>query len=124
MKHTDSSLHHVVGPGWQILGELELTVNPDADHTTSKWMAVMLNPLALGDDFVNKVLKSAREAMTRAMQVADTNRFEHLHLIVFVPAEPASQRQSWGFFRIERVGGEGGQLNPDHTIEFYLYMEG
>jgi hypothetical protein len=47
MKHTESCLQQVVGPGWQILGKLELTVNTDADHTASQWMALMLNPLDL-----------------------------------------------------------------------------
>lgn len=125
MKLNDLSLDQILGPGWQTLGELELALNPDTDHTVNKWLAVMLSPLGLRADFVNKILRSAQDAMTRLMQVNDSSRFEHLHVLVFVPLENASKGLNpWGFFRIEKIDRTADNQNPDHTVEFYLYLEG
>jgi hypothetical protein len=125
MKHTDSSLHSVSRPGWRLLGELELATNSDTDHSSNEWLTVILGPLNLQDDFVNKVLKSAQDAMERAVQTEPVRQFGHLHLLIFVPVEQASKGGTWGFFRIEKVErAADGDQNPDHAIEFYLYFEG
>ena len=125
MKHTDSSLHSVSGPGWRLLGDLELAINSDTDHSVNEWLTVILGPLNLQDDFVNKVLKSVQDAMERAVRTEPVRQFGHLHLLIFVPVEQASKGGTWGFFRIEKVESmEGGGSKPDHTIEFYLYVEG
>lgn len=109
--------------GWQILGELELIAEPEAGHTVSEWLAVILDPLDLRADFLNKVLKSAQEVSARTIQ--NGMRFEHLHLLVFAPSTRSSNGQTWGFFRIEKVAAAtAGNTNPDHAIEFYLYVEG
>lgn len=109
--------------GWQVLGELELIAGPDADRTVSKWLAVILGPLDLRADFLNKVLKSAQDASARAMQ--NGVRFEHLHLLVFAPSTRSSNGQTWGFFRIEKVeSAVADRMNSNHTIEFYLYLDG
>ena len=96
----------------------------DVHHTVSKWLTLILSRLELGEDVVNKVLKSAREALSRAMPAANDTRFDHLHLLVSTPMHLSAKRQSWGFFRIEKVERTADTANPDHTIEFYLYLEG
>jgi hypothetical protein len=124
MNHVDISHAQVVGPGWEMLGEIELGINPDIDHTISKWLMLVFSPLKLQAEFVDKILLSARDSMARAMQAEAVMKFEHVHLLVFAPTERGKESGTWGFFRIEKVetGGESG--NPDHAIEFYLYLEG
>lgn len=124
MQHTDSSPDHVSSPGWELLGELKLTVNPDTNYTVNKWLAVILNPLQLHADFLSKVLKSAQDATARAMQAKTVVKSQHTHLLIFVPADRVSNGHNWGFFRIEKVGNASKQDYPDHSIEFYLYEEG
>ena len=107
---------------WQVLGELELIAGPDADRTFSTWLAVILAPLELPADFLNKVMKSAQEVAARAMR--NGMSFEHLHLLVFAPSTRSSNEQTWGFFRIEKVAAANANESPrDHAIEFYLYLE-
>jgi hypothetical protein len=51
--------------------------------------------------------------------------FEHLHLLIFAPADRTVEGDTWGFFRIEKAGTSTTKENPsDHSIEFYLYLEG
>lgn len=124
VKHVDAPLHPVSASGWQVLGELQLMLGTDVYDTVSKWLVVILSRLEIHEDFLSKVLKSAQEALSRAMPTAIDSRFEHLHLLVFAPMDLSSRRQSWGFFRIEKVERAPDTANPDHTIEFYLYLEG
>jgi hypothetical protein len=122
MKHTDSSLHSISGPGWQLLGGLALS--SDTHPTVGKWLAVILGPLDLPADFMKKVLNSAHEATARPMPSEASARFEHIRLLVFVTTPLSSQRQSWGFFRIEKIeSAVEGKNICDHAIEFYLYGE-
>ena len=113
----------VTGTHWQVLRELELTAGSNIDPTINKWLSVILSRLKLQQDFFDKVLKSAEEAASRAMQAEGVRKFEHLHLLIFVPADHVSNHQNWGFYRIEKVEKMAGKANPDHTIEFYLYQE-
>lgn len=125
MEHPDTSHLHVSSPGWQLLGELELAANPDTEPTVGKWLSVMLSPLNLRAEFMNKVLKSAQEATQRALPAEAVIKFDHLHLLVFVPLEHGSKGGTWGFFRIEKVEHAAvGNKEPDHAIEFYLYLDG
>ena len=110
---------------WQSLGDLELAVGSDSDRIVRDWLTTILSPLDLGADFRDKILRSAQEAVTRLILSATAANFEHLHLILFHPARLVSKPQaSWGFFRIEKIeNAVEGNDNPDHAIEFYLYME-
>lgn len=124
MKQTDSSIRQVSSPGWQILGELELTVSPDPDRTVSQWLTMILTPLNLHSEFVSKVLKSAQEVAARALQTGTMTGFQHTHLYIIAPKDHASHGHNWGFFRIEKVEDAADQVDPGHSIEFYLYPEG
>jgi hypothetical protein len=108
---------------WQVLEELELMAGSNADATVGKCLAVILSRLDLRADFLDKVLKSAQEATSRAMQAESVRKFEHLHLLIFVPTAHTQNNQNWGFYRIEKVEKAAGKTNPDHTIEFFLYQE-
>jgi hypothetical protein len=124
MPHNNPSVNRVSSPGWQTLGELELTAGFVSEHTVNKWLAVSLSRLDLHADFLDKVLKAAQETVSRAIQAEGVRKFEHLHLLIFVPAKHIQNNQNWGFYRIEKVEQAAGKANPDHTIEFYLYQDG
>jgi len=85
-----------------------------------------LAPLGLEADFVNKILKSAQEAVLRAMRMnAETLEFEYLHVLIFSPVNPGADDHTWGFFRIEKLEKTAGPKTPrNHAVEFYLYAEG
>jgi hypothetical protein len=115
---------NIPGANWQILGDLELPVRFEADSGINAWLTDLLNPLNLHADFQNKVLTSALEAASRALQVETGRAFEHTHLLIFVPAKRKLEEQTWGFFRIEKIEN----LIPEkdisgHAIELYLYLE-
>lgn len=126
MKQTDPSPNHLSGTDWHRLGEIELRRDEKAEGAVRTWMVEILSPLSLHADFLNKILKSAKEAVTRTMHAeAGGLEFEHLHLFVFAPAENRSNGKTWGFFRIEKVESSLRRGKPfDHSIEFYLYIEG
>ena len=126
MKHIDPSPNNLSGTDWRILGELELTIDEEADGVISAWLTEILNPFCLHADFLKKVLKSAQDAAGRATQSENIHLdLEHSHLLVFLPGTGASKGQTWGFFRIEKFESATQDKNPsDHAIEFYLYLEG
>jgi hypothetical protein len=109
---------------WQVLGKLELPMGSSADDAIESWLVETLGLINLRTDSLNKVLKSAQEVAARAMQSEALVQFKHVHLLVFAPTERALEGQSWGFFRIEKIDRGGDNANPDHTVEFYLYLEG
>ena len=116
--HNDQS--HVVV--WQGLGKLDLPLNLDLEKILEVRLRELLAPLALPRDFLNRILRSSREATGRIVAAVDTaNPVRHIHIHVFVPQTPGPKGKTWGFFRVERLDGHA-EL-PDHTIELYLYME-
>jgi len=125
VKHNHPSQNELSSAEWQILGELELPVGTEASGRCDAWLAETLMPLKLHADFLNKVLKSAQEAIARLSHPASVvMAFEHIHLLVFVPADSSSNGQNWGFFRIEKIEGAttDGSV-PNHAIDFFLYRE-
>ena len=125
MKPTDVSLHHASPADWELLGELQLTVSLDAIQAVSEWLAVTLDRLQLYTDFTTKILKSAEEAAARAMQSEIVMKYQHTHILIYIPTSRPAAGGTWGFFRIEKVGTDTENGNPrDHSIEFYLYLEG
>jgi hypothetical protein len=123
MNAVKRKISSIAGTNWQVLGELELIAGSNTDPTVGKWLAVILSRLDLRPDFLDKVLKSAQEAASRAMQAEAVRKFDHLHLVVFAPTDHTSNNYNWGFYRIEKVEKVAGKSNPDHMIEFYLYQE-
>jgi hypothetical protein len=110
---------------WQLLGERKLSVEASLDAGIQTWLTQTLHSLPLHTDFLNRILRSAQHSATRLFQADPVTEFELIHLMVFVPQNYASNGKTWGFFRIEKVGTPGAQTGRyDHSIEFYLYMEG
>ena len=123
----DASLSHQPAPSpqWELLGELELRPESNAASSVGEWLTVILSPLNLHTDFTSKIVKSVEESAARAMQSDTMIKYQHTHLIIYVPADCSAQGRTWGFFRIEKVGTEVANGSPlDHSIEFYLYLEG
>ena len=110
---------------WQLLGQLELPVASSANDPIRIWLMEILGPLNLPVDFLNRILKSAQDSATRAMQAEPLIKFEHIHLIIFAPSAHTSKGRTWGFFRIEKIENvTADDSPPDHAIEVYLYLEG
>ena len=124
MEQSSIPLSHGTGAGWQLLGEIELPVSPHGD-TIHTWLVELLAPLNLQDDFLKQLLSSAQDATLRALHSNNGALFEHIHLYVFKPSEDGLQRNTWGFFRIEKIDSEEqNNDHPDYAVEFYLYLEG
>ena len=125
MKHIDPSPKDLSGSGWRILGELELPIGAEANGIVSAWLTKVLNPINLHMDFLSKLTKSAEDAAIRAiMSERAQTEFEHIHLIIFAPVDRTSRGETWGFFRIEKVGSSSRRGKSfDHSIELYLYLE-
>jgi hypothetical protein len=123
----ESSSTHVsngAGAGWQLLGDFELPIGTHADGIRS-WLAELLTPLDLNHDFVAQLLSSAQDASLRASHSNHETSFKHIHISVFTPNERDSQRNTWGFFRIEKLDSvEENKDHPEYVVEFYLYLEG
>ncbi|HSL28547.1 MAG TPA: hypothetical protein VK900_05055, partial [Anaerolineales bacterium] len=120
--NTSANIPHT---GWQILGELELPAGSSTDDAIHAWLSEVLHPLGLQAHFLGKVSHAAQEAAGRAMRSERAIELQHLHFLMHAPKHSASNGQTWGFFQIEKMGDsvEGGNAH-DHTIEFYLYLEG
>jgi hypothetical protein len=110
-------------PGWQILGELELLVEVSVDTAIYPWMIELLHSLPLHAGFVEKLSTSAQEAARRVLQEPHLSDQGHIHVVVFTPTDIHTQEGTWGFFRIEKFENGLRKNPPDHTIEFYLYLE-
>ena len=124
MKHMDPSSRPVQEPGWQLLGEQVLPIGTDLQDATCDWLLRLLRPHGLHEDFLNKLIDSAKEAVLRAALADSVEQTGHLHVLVYI-RNGASAVQTWGFFRIEKIEEpKDGQDTPGHAIDFYLYPEG
>jgi hypothetical protein len=85
----------------------------------------ILDPIELQEDFGNRILDSAHQTTARILQADAENKLEHIHLLVCVQAKRTSQRQTWGFFSVEKLEETmDGAVTNEHAIEIYLYVEG
>ena len=112
------------GAGWQLVDEFELVISPNMEATVYARLTDILERLHLQKDFTDGLLNSAQDAMIRVLHPTTDSPFEHIHVSVFMPVRFASQRNIWGFFRIEKFHGmEPARHQPRHAVEFYLYLE-
>jgi hypothetical protein len=110
---------------WQTLGDLEVRTGSDIEGAIQAWLDKTLGPLALPSDLLDRILRSACEAATRALQLEDPGMgFRHIHLLAFSSHSGEAKRQTWGFFRLEKLEAATEADSPNHSIEFYLYLEG
>lgn len=119
----ESSPDEASRSGWQLLGQMELSIGLHAG-TIHSWLVELLTPLNLHPDFVNQLLNSAQDAAMRALHPGTGVSFEHIHISIFAPGEITAHGGLWGFFRIEKIDStELNKDHPDHAVEFYLYLE-
>ena len=122
---TDNNAHNSPGSGWQILGELELPVRASVEDALYSWLTEILQPLCFHAELLNKIIVSAQDAVARAVHAEIMDKFEYIHLVVFIPSEQGKKEQAWGFFRLEKIeDAKDEQAGRDHAVEFYLYGEG
>ncbi|MGD8402379.1 MAG: hypothetical protein PVJ21_01875 [Anaerolineales bacterium] len=125
MKQINLSHKNTSDTGWQLLGELDLSVRPEDEFTINTWLTDLLKPLDLSTDFMNRVVTSVQDSVSRIMQPSGTISLGHIHLSFYAPNERIRERNTWGFFHIERIENRADSVNTnDHAINFYLYVEG
>ena len=125
MRQNKPSPNNFPGTDWQLLDELELPVGSSMDEPIdiNVWLTKILGPLELQTDFFKRVLRSAQEAISRAILIVARTELTHVHLLIFAPADRISNSQMWGFFRIEKTGDSSVAGTPsNHAIELYLYL--
>jgi hypothetical protein len=91
------------------------------------WLAETLEPFDLTADFLAKISGSAQDALIHAIRPhREPISLGHLHILIFVPPGYLQKDgQTWGFFRIGKPENTQAEENaPEHTIAFYLYLEG
>ena len=107
------------------MGEFELPAEAFADGVLQSRLKEILNPLELHEDFVNRILNSAQQTAARLLRDDTEIKLEHIRLLVFVPSRRKSQKQTWGFFSVEKLEDtKDGAVAKEQTIEIYLYVEG
>ncbi len=101
---------------WQILGKLELPINPETEEQLRSWLVELLAPLNLQAELLIRIIRSAEEAGS----FGETGLF---HFFVFILKAEGSNG-NWGFFRIakSRYAPEDDRP-PVSIIEFYIYNE-
>jgi len=110
---------------WQLLGELELPAGMDLDGALRSWLTELFAPLALHEDFLNRLLQSAQAAAARVFLDEVGMKSDHIHLVIHGPRNLETKQGTWGFFHVEKVIHPAGETSPvAHSIEFYLYAEG
>ena len=124
-EHLNQSRHQHMDTDWQFLGELGLPVGSDPQQMVAAWLTTSLRTLDLPEDFVNKVLKSAQDAVTRLTRVESVMKIEHIHVRLFISPTHTQVSPFWGFFRAEKIMDTAEDaLVHGQMIAFYLYVEG
>jgi hypothetical protein len=110
---------------WQILGEIELSFNTDMNKAIHLWLTEILARLNLSIDFLNKIIITAQESVAHALQSNVEIRYGHIHISVYVPYNANILGKNWGFFHIKRIGSHADKITKfEHSMDFYLYVEG
>jgi hypothetical protein len=109
---------------WQILGEIELSFNTDMNKAIHLWLKEILARLNLSVDFLNKIITAAQESVAQALQ-SNVVWSGHIHISVYVPYNANILGKNWGFFHIKRIGSHADKITKfEHSMDFYLYVEG
>ena len=125
MKQTELSHKNTLDTGWQLLGELNLSVDSDTNTAIILWLTELFGPLDLSADFQNRVLTSVQDTVARVLHSDAVSITGHIHLSIFSPRERIPDRKPWGFFHIERLENQGEiGSTRNHALDFYLYVEG
>jgi len=102
-----------------------MPVGASVEDALYAWLTEILQPLHFQAELLNKIIVSAQDAVARAGHAEIMDKFEHIHLMIFVPSKQDEKEQAWGFFRLEKIEDvKDRQVGGDHAVEFYLYGEG
>ena len=125
MNQLSSPSNQFSGTDWQTLGELEVHPGSDAEGAIRAWLTESLKPLDLHSEVFHRIWRSASEAAGRTLQLNEAAAGnQHIHLLALAPRHHRRDGQTWGFFRLEKLGDRpAGQNGSVHSIEFYLYAE-
>lgn len=119
------SSERLSAPGRRILAEVKVPVDQRFELQVNTWLVEALAPLNLEARFSQRILDSAADAAQRLAACGTALTEALVHLILSGPEGVWGERQTWGFFRIEKLEGLGsGAAESDHSIELYLYIEG
>jgi hypothetical protein len=122
VNYLDPQPNHLPQTDWRKLGELKLQTGSNPDGSINAWLTHILSDLSLPNDLVNKLLKSMEDAAVRVLSAEAL--LEHLEIVVLAPADLASQGQTWGFFRVERISTDPNiEDSQGHSIDYYLYLD-
>jgi hypothetical protein len=126
VKHIDKSPQPEAYADWQLIGEFELPTNPNAENIIHARLIEILGSLNLHADFLDKILKSAQDALQHVLSSNPmVPEFEQIHLLVFTQSLSTAGLRTWGFFRIEKAeSAVQNERQLTHRIEIYLYPEG
>ena len=122
VNYPDPQHNHLPQTDWRKLGELKLRAGSNPDGSVETWLTQVLSDFSLPNDLVNKLLKSMEDAAVRVLSAEAL--LEHLEIVVLAPADLASQGQTWGFFRVERISTDPNiEDSQGHSIDYYLYLD-
>jgi hypothetical protein len=114
---------------WQILAELDLLITTGFESQLQTWMLETISPVGIDPELLNKILKSALEAISRNVNSnwKEMNSVS-IHLRLYISLEVpirADTKRNWGFFRIDKLGFTSiGDDHVEQLIEFFLYFDG
>lgn len=125
MNTNASTQPNITNPDWQFLGELELSFNIDMDYAIQLWLTEIVARLNLSKDFLNKIIIAAQESVAHALQSNVELWPGHVHISVYVPYDSNLIGKNWGFFHTKRISSHADEnTNFEHSLDFYLYVEG
>jgi hypothetical protein len=122
------------GRSWRLLGEYAVPPVPDRDPWILTELMAVLHTVGIPSPDLARISAAASAAVARAGRNAAPEQAcpaPVVRVLISAAAEASTASPSWGFFVLERAGGEnaeaatGGQCGrqPCQCIELYLYTD-
>ncbi len=112
------------GPVWKKVGEWKLSAEKNTYESIFTRLEMILAPFNLSSDFIRGIVLTINKVVTRIPQDNHT-RVKSVQLSFYVPSGQIPKGKTWGFFNTERVRyGDDSTGMIEHTINFYLFVEG
>jgi hypothetical protein len=111
---------------WLLIGQLKLPLASTPRGALEVWLLETLQPFDLPSELRDTIKTSITEAVSK-MNLSPIQSIQEASLKIFVSQDVKTARSSnryWGFFRLEKVGvGSADDAQPEHILEYYLYLE-